>query len=69
MVHIVTTTVSNTDYDTPKRTGERKKHFKYLGSMITNYGSCIREIKSWTVLAKTAFKNYNSFSLENCTEL
>lgn len=69
MVHIVTTTISNTDYVRPKRSGERKKYFKFLSSMITNYESCTREIKSWTVLTKKAFNNYNTFSGENCIEI
>ena len=35
---------------------ENVKRFKYLGSMLTDYGRCTCEIKSRIVMAKAAFK-------------
>jgi hypothetical protein len=36
------------------------KYFNYLGSMITNDATCIREIKSWIAIAKAAFNKEKS---------
>jgi hypothetical protein len=36
---------------------ENVEYFNYLGSMITNYARCTREIKSRTAIAKAAFNN------------
>jgi len=35
---------------------ENVECFKYLGSMLTNYGRCTCEIKSRIAIAKAAFK-------------
>jgi CRISPR/Cas system-associated exonuclease Cas4 (RecB family) len=37
------------------------EYFNYLGSMITNYAICKREIKSRIVMAKAAFNKQDSF--------
>jgi hypothetical protein len=42
---------------------ENVEYFNYLGSMITNYARCTREIKSRTAMAKAAFnKKKNLFT-------
>ena len=39
---------------------ENVECFKYLGSMLTNDGRCICEIKSRTAMAKAAFNKKNT---------
>jgi hypothetical protein len=34
---------------------ENVESFKYLGSILTNYGRCTCEIKCWIAMAKAAF--------------
>jgi hypothetical protein len=38
-----------------KKQLENVEYFSYLGSMITNYARCTREIKSRLAMAKAAF--------------
>jgi hypothetical protein len=40
---------------------ENVESFKYLGSMLTNYGRCTCEIKSRIAMAKAAFKRRGLF--------
>jgi hypothetical protein len=47
-------TIPSRNYDRQKQL-ENVKSFKYLGSMLTNDGRCICEIKSRTAMAKVAF--------------
>ena len=42
---------------------ENVECFKYLGSLLTNYGRCTREIKSRIAIAKAAFSKKNTFFL------
>ena len=39
---------------------ENLEYFSYVGSMITNYARCTREIKSKIAMAKTAFSKKNT---------
>ena len=41
---------------------ENVEHFKYLGSILTNDGRCIREIKSRIAMAKAAFSKKTLFT-------
>ena len=41
---------------------ENVECFKYLGSILTNYGRCTREIKSRIVMAKAAFNKKTLFT-------
>ena len=43
--------------NTDKQQPENVKYFKYFGSVITNDVRCTREIKSRTVMEKSAFKS------------
>jgi hypothetical protein len=56
------TIIPSNNYDRPKTT-ENVKCFKYLGSMLTDDGRCICEIKSKITVAKAAFnKEKNIFT-------
>ena len=48
------TNIASNNYNRPKTTGGCGM-FKYLGSMLTNDGSCTCEIKSRIAMAKAAF--------------
>ena len=48
------TAIPSNNYDRPKQL-ENVECFKYLGSMLTNDGSCTYEIKSKIAMAKAAF--------------
>ena len=48
------TAIPSNNYDRPKEM-ENMECFKYLGSMLTNDGTCTREIKSRISMAKAAF--------------
>jgi hypothetical protein len=39
---------------------ENMEYFNYLGSMITNYARCTREIKSRISMVKAAFKKWKT---------
>jgi hypothetical protein len=39
---------------------ENVECFKYLGSMLTNDGRCMRDIKSRIAMAKAAFKEWRN---------
>jgi hypothetical protein len=43
------------NYDRPRKQLENVECFKYLGSVLRNYGRCTCEIKSRIAMAKTAF--------------
>ena len=40
---------------------ENVEYFKYLGSMITNYARCMREIKSKITMTKAALSRKKTF--------
>jgi hypothetical protein len=46
---------------------ENVECFKYLGSILTNYGRCAREIKFRIVITKAAFNNNKTLLPENWT--
>jgi hypothetical protein len=46
---------------------ENMEFFKYLGSMLTNYGRCACEIKSRIAMAKAAFNKKRALLLVKCT--
>jgi len=48
------TTIPSKNYDRPKQL-ENVESFKYLGSILTNDGRCICEIKCRFAMAKSAF--------------
>ena len=48
------TAIPSNNYDRPKQLAN-VECYKYLGSMLTNDGSCTREIKSRIAMAKAAF--------------
>jgi hypothetical protein len=43
------------------------EYFSYLGSIITNDVRCTHEIKSWTAMAKVAFKRKEDPITQNWT--
>ena len=50
----IKTAIPSNNYDRPKQLAN-VECYKYLGSMLTNDGSCTREIKSRIAMAKAAF--------------
>ena len=56
------TTIPSTNYDRPK-TPRNVEPFKYLGSMLTDDGRCMCEIKSRIAMAKAAFNKRGLFLL------
>jgi hypothetical protein len=46
--------VPSNNYDRPKKL-ENVEYFKYLGSVLTDDGRCMCEIKSWIAMTKAAF--------------
>jgi hypothetical protein len=48
---------------------ENVEEFNYLGSMITNYARCTREIKATTAMAKAAFNKKTLFTSKLDLEL
>jgi hypothetical protein len=46
---------------------ENMESFKYLGSMLTNYGRCTCEIKSRITMAKAAFNKKRALLIAKWT--